>query len=88
MYKCNTDTDILSQILRGNVKKKSEIRSLNSFFSTQGSESVPKFACHSIKDHVVSVYMYTYIFIIPIALRLDKKDLPVTAYQPHVVGLT
>ena len=27
MYKCNTDTAILSQILRGNVKKKSEIKS-------------------------------------------------------------
>ena len=54
MYKCNTDTALLSQILRGNVKKKSEIKSLNSFFSTQGSESVRKFACHSIKDHVVS----------------------------------
>ena len=76
----------------GEIKKKSEIKSLNSFFSNQGSASVRKFACHSIKDHVVSVYMYIctymYIFIIPIALRLDKKDLPVTVYQPHVVGLT
>ena len=66
MYKCNTDTAILSQILRGNVKKKkkkkSEIKSLNSFFSTQESESVRKFACHSIKDHMVSVYMYIHIY--------------------------
>ena len=62
MYKCNTDTAILSQILRGNVKKKSEIKSLNSFFSTEGSESVRKFACHSIKDDVVSVYMYIHIY--------------------------
>ena len=31
-----------------------------------------------------SPYIYTYIFIIPIALRLDKKDfkLLVTVYQP------
>ena len=35
-----------------------------------------------------SPYICTYIFIIPIALRLDKKDLPVTVYQPHVMGLT
>ena len=61
MYKCNTDTAILTQILRGNVKKKvknSEMKSLNSFLSTQGSKSIRKFACHSLLftgafDHLI-----------------------------------
>ena len=56
MYRCSTDTAILTQILRGNVKKM-EIKSIHSFLSTQGSKSVRKCACHSSKDHVVSVYI-------------------------------
>ena len=63
-------------------KKKSELKSLNSFFSTQGSESVRKFACHSIKDHVVSVYMYIHIFSYPSLYALIRKTY-LSLYTSH-----